>query len=260
MEAVCVNDARMLYLYGFVAAPVPLDGLFGVEDNTRVELVDAGEFACIVSHVPASEYGSRRESWNAAAQMDWVTPRAWRHHEVIRQVHQETTVIPLKFGTLCSSIDDLRDLLGRRADAVASLLAQFRGKDEWSLAVSVDAATVGSDLHARDPELLVLTAEERTLPAGRAYFVRKRITARTAELLAQHMAAVADTVFARLTSQGLAIVPDPCGTTAAILVDRTRFADFAQTLSTLEHEHRASDLLLEVRGPWAPYSFVTALD
>ena len=256
MEAALKNETA-LYLYGIVAHPLQLPSCDAVEEGTAIDLVTGDGVACVVSPVRSRDYESSATGTNAAQQLDWVTPRAWRHHDVVRRLHMTTTVIPLKFGTLCASVDDVHDMLGRSADRMCALLNRFRDRDEWVLSIRVDSDRITERLEHDDLELRQLCAVQQTLPDGRSYFVRKKRQQRVKDLLNAELAAMAREVYARIAGD-----VDGCceengaALAASVLVERRRFEALTVRLAELEAEYAMNGLALELRGPWAPYSFV----
>jgi hypothetical protein len=253
-----VTSDQALYLYGIVAdaAPLPTE-CAAVEDGTRIDVIAASGIACVVSAVTIRDYQSPLTGRNAAEQLAWVTPRALRHHDVVRRLHAATTVIPLKFGTLSSRVADVRAMLAEHAEPIGALLREFDGKDEWSLTIRVDTSRVTDTLAHNDSTLIALGADEHLLTDGRAYFQRKKRQQRLADLLAAHVADTTASVYARVAEYVDAFAHENTAASgAALLVDRSRFDGLSICLATLEGEQSASGLTLELRGPWAPYSFV----
>jgi hypothetical protein len=248
-----------LYLYGIVAYPMALPAhLEAVEDGTSVDLIADAGIACVVSSVRARDYHSSVIGRTTSEQLQWVTPRAWRHHDIVRQLQARTAVIPLKFGTLCNSADDVRDMLARRRMAIAALLGRLAGKDEWTLTIRVDRERVAALVERTDSDLLALGAEEQVLRDGRAYFARKKRQRRLEDLLASHMSSITQMVHERLGNLvDVCAVEHTQASGAALLVERLRFSALTQSLADLETEHAVCGLSLELSGPWAPYSFVT---
>lgn len=251
-----LSHGTALYLYGIVAHPAALPPCDAVEDGTPIDVIASDRAACVVSRVRARDYEPAATGRDAAEQLAWVTPRAWRHHDVVRRLHATTTVIPLKFGTLCESADDVRDLLARCAAPIGAMLDRFHDRDEWTLSIRLDAARVAGRFERDDAELAALYAEERTVPEGRAFFVRKKRHQRTTALLAAELAAAARAVHARIAGD-VDSCDEPAAPVATLLVDRARFDDLTSCLAALEAEHAINGLSLELRGPWAPYSFVS---
>ena len=255
MEA--LSNGTALYLYGIVAHPAALPPCDAVEDGTPIDVIAGDRVACVVSRVPAHDYEPTATGRDAAEQLAWVTPRAWRHHDVVRRLHTTTTVIPLKFGTLCESVDDVRDLLARCAEPICAMLDRFHGRDEWTLSIRLDTAMVTERFERDDSELRALCAEEQRVPEGRAFFVRKKRHQRATALLAAELAATTRAVYTRIAGYVDSCEEHTAAPVATLLVDRARFEDLAACLADLETEQAINGLALELRGPWAPYSFVS---
>jgi hypothetical protein len=256
-----LNSQTALYLYGIVAHPAELPRCDAIEEGTTTDVIAGDRAACVVSPVPARDYESAATGCNAAEQLQWVTPRAWRHHDVVRRLHMTTTVIPLKFGTLCRCVDDVRDMLARCSEPIDALLDRFHGRDEWTLSIRINRDRVIERFEREDLELCALCARERLLPEGRAYFVRKQRQQRATALLAAELAATTRQVYARIGGHVDGWREDRApAPSATLLVARARFVDLEACLAGLEAEHAANALELELRGPWAPYSFADALD
>jgi len=257
METPLINGTA-LYLYGIVTHPIELPPCDAVEDGTSIDVIPGGPVACVVSPVVARDYESAAIGANAAAQLAWVTPRAWRHHDVVRRLHTATTVIPLKFGTLCGCVDDVQDMLARCSRPIGALLDRLRDRDEWTLSIRINRDRVIERLEREDLELAALCARERLLTEGRAYFVRKQRDQRATALLNAELAATACHVYARIAGlvDGLSETHG-AAPSATLLVERARFDDLTACLAGMEAEQSHNALELELRGPWAPYSFVS---
>jgi len=256
MEARLSPDTA-LYLYGIVALPIELPRCEAIEDGTSIDVIAGNRVACVVSPVPVRDYESSATGRTAAEQLSWVTPRAWRHHEIVRALHASSAVVPLKFGTVCGRVDDVRDMLARCAGPIGAMLDRFRGRDEWTLSIQIDAERVIERFERDDHELRALCEESRLLPEGRAYFSRKKRERRATGLLGAQLEATTREVLARIAPCVDALCEERTGTSAAtLLVDRARFEDLKAALAGLETEASGDGLALELRGPWAPYSFV----
>ena len=257
MEAPLTRD-RLLYLYAFVIPPVDLDNLTGVEENAGLELIHAGDVACVVSDVPGPEYQRSGGAATAAQQLEWIAPRAARHHDIVCRLHEQTPIVPLKFATLCSSSHDVRALIDGMRDDVLATLDRVRDKDEWTMRIRLDVERAAVLIERDDPELSALAGQERALPEGRAYFVRKRRQRRAADLFAAYAEQTADAIYTRLTEREVARVGRDQARvdSAPLLVDRRRFDALIACLGDLEIEFAASGLSLALQGPWPPFSFV----
>jgi len=258
-----------LYLYGFVSLPVQLPAVMGVEENVPVFLVEYADIGCAVSVIVPAAY--EREDRAPHEQLEWVTPRAWRHHDVLQRLHASTPVLPLKFGTLCASLDDLRTMLRDRHVAIGEQLARVAGKDEWTLRVTIDRVAFAERLQASEPRLIALKEAELCLPGGRAYSARQELQQATSDLADARLAALENRLFEDLAPLRLPIVPldAPLGSTdparvciahAALLVERSAFDALELRLTAFGMKYCEPPVTCELLGPWPPYSFASALE
>jgi len=260
VETTVTRDG-VLYLYGFVPAATDVSTVTAVEQDADTFLVPLGEIACAASAVPAHAYRRPPDESSPAEQLEWVTPRAWRHHQVLRRLHHTATVVPLKFGTLCADATQARALLRDHHAAIAALLAAFRGKDEWTLNTIIDEPALTASLVAADPQLVALEQEAMRLPPGRAYFARKKLQQVTADRIRERRQDAHGAAWRSAVERGLACVPREQGNgTLPLLIERTRFAELEVALAELEDAHAASHVRFELVGPWPPYSFTGTLE
>ena len=268
MEAVTtVPTETVLYLYGFVRAT--LDPAALAAGQADVILVDDGHIACAASVVPALDYHVPPDANTAAQQLEWVAPRAWRHHDVLRHLHAAGGVVPLKFGTLCPDSQHVREMLRRRRDPILALLAELEGKDEWTLNTRADAELLSAVVRHTEPGLAALATEAERLPEGHAYFARKKLQKATFDAVAARLAAVKRSLHERLSSAAIAIAtadqqrtPATEGTVSsvAVLVARARLSELETLLAEVEAAHAEAHVAFELVGPWPPYSFAAALE
>lgn len=267
MEAVATLTAgEVLYLYGFVWRTASLPRLEGIEPASEVHLIGTGDIACAASRVSSNEYRDRSAE-PEAVQLEWVTQRAWRHHQVLHRLHDAGAAVPLTFGSLCHNVDDLHGLLRQRGAEIARLLAHVEGKDEWTLKMHVDRDAIVAALQAVRPELAPVV-DESEMPSGRIYFMRKKRDRAVADAVHEQLAEVQRRVLGRLATCGHEIrrerradsAATDTGTCAALLVERRRFDELEHTLTALETEHADARLGFELVGPWPPYSFATTLE
>jgi hypothetical protein len=266
VEAAILTRETLVYLYGFVSPGADLQGLAGVEPGAGVFLIAAGDVACAASLVPAADYARAR---SAAEQGEWASPRAWRHHEVVRALHASCSVVPLKFGTLCNSPGDVEAVLHRLEPSIADLLRHFDRADEWTVRISADPGALSAYVQSAYPELIACAAEVERLTGGAAYFARKRLQSVRVRAVAEAVENVGELLAERLADLGVECTPvrrDARGVEShtiaetAVLIQRPRFGELEALLAVLEAEHAALHLSVEFVGPWPPYSFAPALN
>ena len=258
--------SQCFYLYGILrSAPLEIPALGGIEGRGDVSLVSFRDLACAVSPVPLSEYGSEQME-ERARQLEWVAPRALGHQQVVQWLWQAAPVVPLKFGTLCSSLDKVRELLQGHYDTLIRLLDFFSGREEWGVKVYVD-----EPLAARAVERLVSQPGEGAgLSDGQAYFLRKKRQRVAEEHHGEQMSELAERIYGCLLSHAVAgrtgrsLNPPQEGTqlpllSAALLLEQNGLTAFEDAAARLEADYQDYGVRVEVSGPWPPYSFCEEL-
>jgi hypothetical protein len=242
-----------------------LSAVAGIEGRCDVSLVSFGELACAVSPVPLSEYGEQPMS-DHAQQLDWIAPRALRHQDVVQRLRQAGAVIPLKFGTLCSSREKVRELLERHCETLLRLLDFFDRREEWGVKVYVNETPA-----ARAPERGAPESQEAApVSEGAAYFLRKNRQRLAEEQKSLQMSELAEEIYRRLLPQavegrkGRFLNPPQEGTqlpllSAAFLVEQPGLAAFEDAAARLEADYGDCGVRIELSGPWPPYSFCDEL-
>ncbi len=258
--------AQCFYLYGILrCAPLEMPVLGGIEGRGDVSLVSFRELACAVSPVPLSEYSSEQME-ERARQLDWVAPRALGHQQVVQWLWQTAPVVPLKFGTLCSSRDKVCELLQEHYETLLRLLEFFDRREEWGVKIYVQAP-----LPVRAVERQASRSdEEARLSAGQAYFLRKKLARVAEEDQHGRMSELAEQIYGRLLPHAVAgrpsrfLNPSQEGgqvplLNAAFLLGQENLRDFEDAAARLEADYQDYGVRIELSGPWPPYSFCEEL-
>ncbi len=102
-------------------------------DGEHPLLVEAiGNVAAVFSEVNLEDFTGP----GAQARMEdlsWIGPRALRHEEVIMAVMEQAPVLPVRFGTVFSSLEAMKETLRRHQDTLSKFFRDTAGKKEWTL-------------------------------------------------------------------------------------------------------------------------------
>lgn len=231
----------MLYVYAVTDRPeAPLPGQAGLDDGELVQIVWRDIAAVASAHgggpLPASE------------------DALWRHEDVAESLMDDRVVLPIRFGTLLPSRQEVGDGLRRAYSRLVRDIERVRGHVEigvrlWTAGPTGDAviATEHGDGAGEGPGSAYLRAKvarERTLRARREARLRM-----VRDVCGQLMAQARESRFDDDPD-------DPRGVSAAFLVPRDRVAPFRDMVNQAAEAH--SEVALLCTGPWPPYSFVSA--
>ncbi|ETK35508.1 GvpL/GvpF family gas vesicle protein [Microbispora sp. ATCC PTA-5024] len=233
-------------------------GLHGVLGGPVRPIRHAGLVAH-VGEVPLDQFGEgplRR----LLEDLDWVEGVARAHHHVVEALAAAGPVAPVRLVTVYTGEDQVRDLLDRRRDDFADLLARVAGRHEWGVKAYVTRAAPPAPTAEPAP------GRGSTSP-GTAYLQRRKASLRSREDVWRAAAERAERLHAALGEIAVAgrrhrpQDPQLSGRNdvmvlnGAYLVDPDRDGEFAAALDAF----RGEGMDVELTGPWAPYSF-TSLD
>ncbi|MEU0098501.1 GvpL/GvpF family gas vesicle protein [Streptomyces sp. NPDC006267] len=254
---------EMTYVYAVGREGPALDGLAarlpGV-DGQPLRSVDGGGLCALVSPVPADTF-SEQGLTAQLEDLDRLEAVARAHHAVVDAAFAETSVLPMRLATVYRDDARVADMLVRQRSEFHELLARLEGHVELGVKVCADPRS------AAPPVAAAVTSSEGG--AGRAYLRRRqaqqrdsRDAYRAASEVAARAARLAEGVAASRAvhrpQQGqLASGPGVNIANDAYLVPRERAEQLRRELPALAEG--VPGVSIEVTGPWAPYSFATAV-
>ncbi len=261
---------RGLYVYcvGESAALAPLFGAElpeAIEDDRRLEAVEAEGLAAVVSAVPLEVYGEgalERRLADAA----WTATRALRHERVAEHFARRAAVVPLRFGAIYLKREGVEQTLAERAAQFRKVLARVEGREEWGLNVYVERKRLREEVTRLSARLLEMAARAEASTPGQAYLVRKKIeglrdeearaeTRRVAREVEDTLAEVCDAAARLRVLKDEATEQGELAARLAFLVPRGAFDEFRAAAERLAERYTPLGFRFELTGPWPAYNF-----
>ncbi|MDF2773317.1 MAG: Gas vesicle synthesis GvpLGvpF [Geminicoccaceae bacterium] len=236
------------YVYCIIRLDKPRDfGSVGIGGGQRVYTVHYRDLAAIVSDTPLVIYDPTREHVLA-------------HEFVNETVMREFTVIPMSFGTVFRSEEDVTELLRSTYQAFSDVLDKMQDKIEFGLKVLWERERVIANLERENDEIRRLKDEISRNTASSTYFARMQL----GRLVESALEAVQNRYVADIhealkpvavASRSNKVIGDRMILNAAFLVERTQERAFDDKVK--EVSRRYEELLqFKYTGPWPPYNFV----
>ena len=237
------------YVYCIIKTAEAQDfGPIGIGDGgNRVYTVHHRDLAAVVSDTPIRIYDPTRENVLA--------------HELVNEtVMRDFTVIPMSFGTIFRTREDINELLRSTYRAFDDVLDKMRDKIEFGLKVLWDRERVMGRLEAEDEEIHRLKGEITGNAQSSTYFARMQL----GRLIEAGLEATAGGYVmdvheslkpVAVASRSNKPIGDRMIMNAAYLVDRSREHEFDEAVKALSRKYE--DMLsFKYTGPWPPYNFV----
>src|SRR5947209_2532189 len=236
------------YVYCIVRSDRQRDfGSIGIGGGQKVSTVAYNDLAAVVSNTPIVIYDPTRENVLA-------------HEFVNETVMKEFTVIPMSFGTVFRSEEDVTELLRSTYQAFSDVLEKMRDKIEFGLKVLWDREKVIAKVERENDEISRLREEIGRHTTTSTYFARMQlgrlIDSALEEMSARYVADIHEILKpVAVASRSNKPIGDRMILNAAFLVDRAQEQAFDERVK--ETSRKYEDVLsFKYSGPWPPYNFV----
>jgi len=241
------SAGRGRYVYCIIRSTQPLKfGGIGMDEQwADVYTINYKDMSAVVSDVPIAPLDSTRENVLA-------------HERVNETVMREHTVIPMSFGTVFKTREDIVELLRSAAEAFRDVLNKMQNKLEFGLKVLWDRDQAVREVEAEDEDISRLK-KEISGQKGPTYFARMQygrlVDAALHARSERYVAAVLDelrdvSVASRINKP----IGDKMIMNAAFLISRENESAFDARVKSIAG--RFDKLTFKYTGPWPPYNFV----
>ena len=237
------------YVYCIVEAKEPMTfGPMGIGGRgDEVYTVHHEGLAAVVSNTPLVVYDPTRENLFA-------------HEQVNETVMRDFTVLPMAFGALFRTEEDIIELMRGTNEALRDVLAKMKGKVEFGLKVNWDRDRVIAEIEQENEEIRNLKEQITSRPTGSTYFARMQLGRLVETALTEQSDAYVREVYSVLRDTAVASrankpIGDKMIMNAAFLVERERETEFDQKVKEIGAKYEGK-LYFKYTGPWPPYNFV----
>ena len=213
----------------------------------NVYTVHHGDVAAVVSKTPVFIFDPTRE--NALA-----------HEHVIETVMTTNTIIPMSFGTVFRTEDDIKEVLKSIYPSLKDVLKQMSNKLEFGLKVTWDRDRVIEELKRDHEEIHRFHQELTKKHLQSTYFARMQLGRMIEKALAERSADYVREIYDALRSTCVAsrdnkVIGDKMIMNAAFLINRDKETDFDAAVNKVAQKF-SDRLNFKYTGPWPPYNFV----
>jgi hypothetical protein len=235
------------YVYCIIKSEKPLAfGALGMGgEPAHVETVNYRNLAAVVSSTSLVVQDPTRDNVLA-------------HQRVNETVMQQHTVIPMSFGTVFKTDDDIIELLKSAYEAFNDVLNKMEDKFEFGLKVLWDRDQIIREIEEEDEDIRRLKGEISS-QKGSTYFARMQygrlidaaLQARSERYVSEIFEALRDVSVASRSNKPIG---DRMIMNAAFLVARDTEEAFDSRVKAIGS--RYDKLTFKYTGPWPPYNFV----
>jgi hypothetical protein len=262
-----------LYAYGLVGkSPKQLD-ILGIDQKNKVYPVIWRDICVIASEVDIDQFQNQVKNLlseltkTAGAVQSGAGEILQAHENVIDILMQDTTVVPLKFGTILKDEKAALKMLQDHEERFKSLLAKFTGRVEWVLKAYADKQALLKHIVQIGPKFTSPAEKQEKLSRGAAYILGRKMEEELKDEVVARFAQVSEEIFQELgkdaseaklndtLSQKVTGKKKEMILNAVYLVEREKVAQFCQQGKRFMEEYGFMGLDLEFSGSWPPYNF-----
>jgi Gas vesicle synthesis protein GvpL/GvpF len=247
-EAIC--------LFAFIEQPGSVELLGG-----PLMLHREGAVAALVGVAPVADYCGV-EGERHLADVAWLAPRVQRHAEIIEWAMERSSVFPVPFGTLYSSLASLTMFMRAHEAAIIEFFRAVADKEEWEL-----RATAKFDSPETLDELACSAWPDwRELPKGARYmrlcrdrnalieFGRAEAAAFMRDFVAKLWPLTADVRQHDVSHRIGSGEAEPVAR-YALLLSKANVAAVRARIEEIADGASCPHIAIALSGPWPPFSF-----
>ena len=241
-----------------------------IEEGAGLELIKTPNLAAIVSRVPMTAYGESALAENLT-DPTWTAVRAMRHEHVVEYFSKQTSVVPLRFGTIYLDQSGIERMLSERAEQLAAIIQRLEGREEWGVNVYSDRAVLMENIVTVSTRLREMSESAKQASPGQSYLLKKKIEALRSDEAKVEIKRLIGQIEEKLRTESddvsklriLKVETTDHGELKAkfaFLVRRSQFESFRNVAEELAQDLASAGIRLELTGPWPAYNFATGND
>jgi hypothetical protein len=258
-----------IYLFCLTPAePFPEIAGTGIDGEHPLFVEITGEVAAVLAEVHLEDF-TGPEAQPKMEDLAWIGPRALRHEEVVLSAMEQGPVLPVRFGTVFSSLTAAAEPLRQRQDILMKFFRETIDKKEWTLKGYVDRPQARSRMTA-----VRLAAEKEQLAGlspGKRYFLEQKIKGAVDKDVAKWLKEMERDILTiakkmsvefsecRLQSQDVTGRNEEMFFHGALLLPDASMEILEGMANEWNKRHEAQGLSVELSGPWPPYHFAPVL-
>lgn len=259
-----------LYLYCIRAKNGFKFSIKGI-DGGEIFAIPYQDLEAVVSEVSLEEFGSTEIQRKAQEDLIWIKEKAEIHEYVIEQAMKLgsnlISVIPLKFGAIFKSEENLKNCLKNQYQQFKESLEKLKGKQEWGVKVYLKEDIFKKFLEEKNETVLVKKKEIKLMPKGMAFFAQKQINEIVSQEKGKELDRITEEIYENLgqlafsKNQDKLLEKDFTERSEEMvlnifyLIEESKLDPFQQKVEELKGKYTPQGLEIELSGPWPSYHF-----
>jgi hypothetical protein len=255
----------LIYVYCLVNNPPDLS-----PDSIAkgLESIQFDDFHVIVKHVSEQDFSEENFQIHLS-DLTWLETNAREHVEVINQIMENHSVIPFKFGTIFQTETGIEKFIADYTDFLKENFFYVGDKEEWSVKIYCNRKLLSGQIDELSEEAAALENQIMESSPGKAYLLKRKKT----DLIENEMDRICkkygqeyfdelkdiseSTNLNNLLPKEFTGREDTMILNGTFLLSKDKVVQFRNTAEKLGKNDEIFGFLLEISGPWPPFSFVS---
>ncbi|MBP1948819.1 GvpL/GvpF family gas vesicle protein [Virgibacillus litoralis] len=257
----------LIYVYGIInenQTPPVFKGIDGERDAHTISL---GKVDAVVCDVSQQEFGEEALQ-QKVEQADWLHEKAFHHHEALMKLYEYCTVIPMKFGTIYKSFENLERTIAKHCDQLIESLEVLVDKEEWNFKIYCNNEKLREGIAIHNPTVESKKEEIAGLSPGRQYLEKRKLSQLVNQELEKEKESFSTLVHDSLQAFSVSSEvkknwnKDVTGRNeemswnSVYLIQKNQVESYLDHIKELQKKWEDSGWMLEATGPWPAYHFV----
>lgn len=263
------NGTYYLYLYGITMAKeqnqLDTSSVTGI-DQQSLTLKKIKDITAVITHVDAQTF-SQAQIELQLKDAEWLKEKAFHHHQLIAQINDNLTILPMPLCTIFQSEENLISVLSEQYDALLEKLLAIQGKKEWNIKLFCLREKALAYVLDNNPTITELRAKLPSMPKGKQFLMKKKLEQLISsefeleqsqwwnEIMEHLNPIVSEAGLRQNWGKDVTERKDDMIANCDFLVDQNNTEPFLNKIMEIEKKFETLGCTFHVTGPWPPYHF-----
>jgi len=240
------------YIYGIIDSSNETDfGISGINGSSPVYSIAHQDLSCVMSNYTGKEFSCMAK--------EEVVRCLLAHQVVVEHVMREHTVLPVKFGAVINTSDEVRNLLSQGYSQFIDALAWIQDKVEIEVAATWNMKEILREI-STEPEIIRASKaiDDRRKPTHQEQIeLGRRVKVSLDRRRSSYQEQMINILMSvSVDAQPNALVSDEMVMNVAFLVEKANHEEFDSRVKQLDDLFH-NQINFRIIGPLPPYTFAT---
>jgi len=238
--------------------------IVGMDGINKLYAISYENLFAIASDVNLDEYGEESMA-EKGEDIEWLKEKATIFMGIILKISSASSIIPMKFLTIFTSENRVKDIITENLQQFLNNFAKIKNREELSVKIYCDDKKYKEKSMGEE-----IRNFEKTLvgkPKGAAFFLKKKYEGELDDKIQNKICNMANNFADEISSFAVEMksnkvlakeitgIDIPMVLNCAFLVDIDQKEKLTAKIDELTKEYEESGFMIELTGPWPPYSF-----